>query len=276
MGKKSPNCLTSFVPTRWFRACSIFVFARGFSPVVQCFKCERVSWNLLVLSCVSRWYLIGWDLFSDWWIVLQCVVSGYNWLDGKPIVNQDWPEGTTCSGSFTDAVLPPRTRYLRRLGLLVHVSLYEFAFVYVRGVRFAGKGERVAGRGGEGGLGDVVSPAHWLSRRTVRSVCVYLDPPHQDCHLQAMETKTNRKPNKFIKGLISFIFISQLLICLNECYRSYCELFICAHLVMFNPIKPKFLRTLDYQDWNLAVKTVVHNLLHAKIIVINSLYFFSK
>lgn len=35
--------------------------------------------------------------------------------------------------------------------MLVHVSLYEFAFVYVRGVRFAGKGERVVGRGREEG-----------------------------------------------------------------------------------------------------------------------------
>lgn len=81
---------------------------------------------------------------------MQCVVSGYDRLDEKPIVNQDRPEGTTCSGSFTDAVLLLRTRFLRRLGLLVHVSLYEFAFVYVRGVRFAGKGERVVGRGREG------------------------------------------------------------------------------------------------------------------------------
>lgn len=63
----------------------------------------------------------------------------------------------------------------------MHVSLYEFAFVYVRGVRFAGKGERV-GRG-------VVTPAHWPSRRTARSVCVYLGSPHQDCHLQAMENQ---------------------------------------------------------------------------------------
>lgn len=65
-----------------------------------------------------RWYLIGWDLFSDSLMVdcvAECVVSGY-WLDERPIRNQDWPEGTTCSGSFTDAVLPLRTHSSEGLG----------------------------------------------------------------------------------------------------------------------------------------------------------------